>query len=316
MPPTKTKRMNKIEFHKITKHFGKLQALDGVSLEVLPGEAVLLAGPNGAGKSTLINILLGLYLPNGGEIRINGSRVSVDKSLKSQMGYLPENVAFSENLSGWSMMAFFARARGVKKQRMREVFKRIGLSQHAKRSISGYSKGMRQRLALGVAILHEPKILILDEPTSGLDQEGLALLWKVIEEWQQKKRMILISSHDLGLLEKRVNKFCIIRSGKLIASDGPLALREKAALPVKVYFSLDGDDVSRASFLDHLRERFPVQEHEDGSIRIDVAPDEIVTLMDAIFTTDSPDRGVIHSLRVMEPELEHIYEHLLSCHEV
>jgi len=116
--------MNNIEFHKITKRFGKLCALDGVSLEMHPGEVVLLAGPNGAGKSTLINILLGLYLPDGGEIRIKGKRVSVDNSLKTRMGYLPENVAFSENLSGWSMMAFFARARGVKKQRMREVFDR------------------------------------------------------------------------------------------------------------------------------------------------------------------------------------------------
>ncbi|MBT8037205.1 MAG: ABC transporter ATP-binding protein [Verrucomicrobiae bacterium] len=304
--------MNNIEFHKITKRFGKLRALDGVSLEVLPGETVLLAGPNGAGKSTLINILLGLYLPDGGEIRINGSRVPVDKALKSRMGYLPENVAFSENLSGWSMMAFFARARGVKKQRMREVFDRIGLSPHAKRSISGYSKGMRQRLALGISILHEPDILILDEPTSGLDQEGLGVLWAVMEEWKEKQRMILISSHDLGLLEKRVDKFCIIRSGHLIASDGPLALRDKAALPIKVYFSLNGEDADHQPLLDRLRERFSVHEHEDTSIQINVASDEIVTLMDTVFASDSPDRAAIHSLRVMEPELEHIYEHLLE----
>jgi len=304
--------MNNIEFHKITKRFGKLRALDGVSLEMHPGEVVLLAGPNGAGKSTLINILLGLYLPDGGEIRIKGKRVSVDNALKTRMGYLPENVAFSENLSGWSMMAFFARARGVKKQRMREVFDRIGLSQHAKRSISGYSKGMRQRLALGVSILHDPEILILDEPTSGLDQEGLGVLWAVIEEWKQKERMILISSHDLGLLEKRVDKFCIIRGGELIASDGPVELRTKAALPVKVYFSLNGDVSTHAPFLGRLRQRFSVKELEDETIQIEVAPDEIVDLMGTVFSAGSPDGESISSLRVMEPELEHIYEHLLE----
>ena len=118
------------------------------------------------------------------------------------MGYLPENVAFSENLSGWTMMSFFARARGIGSERMHAVMERIGLSQHARRSISGYSKGMRQRLALGISILHEPEILILDEPTSGLDQEGLDILWSVIDEWRKKDRMTVISSHDLGILEE------------------------------------------------------------------------------------------------------------------
>jgi ABC-type multidrug transport system ATPase subunit len=306
--------MNNIEFHNITKRFGKLCALDDVSLEVNPSEVVLLAGPNGAGKSTMINILLGLYLPDGGEIRIGGTRISVDNKLKKRMGYLPENVAFSENLSGWSMMAFFARARGVKRQRMREVFDRIGLSPHAKRAIAGYSKGMRQRLALGISILHDPEILVLDEPTSGLDQEGLSVLWSVIDEWRTKEKMILISSHDLGLLEKRVDKFCIMRSGSVIASDGPAALRLKAALPIKVYFSLNGDVCAHEPFIERLGEQFTVHTLDEGnsSIQVDVAPDQIADLMGSAFASDSPDKRIIKSLRVMEPELEHIYEHLLE----
>jgi len=303
--------MNSIVFHRITKRFGRLCALDAVDLSVKPSEVVLVAGPNGAGKSTMINILLGLYLPDAGEVRIDGSRVPIDNKLKARMGYLPENVAFSENLTGWTMISFFARARGIGKGRMREVMERIGLSHAAKRSISGYSKGMRQRLALGISILHEPEVLILDEPTSGLDQEGLGVLWSVIDEWRRNGRMTLISSHDLGILEKRVDVLCVLRRGSVVACDVPYALRQKAALPVKVSFSLAGAPDTRAAFARELGDRFSSDPCvQDGSIvRIEVEPTRLVDLMEAVF---SKDHQLVQSMQVMEPELEDIYEHLLE----
>jgi len=303
--------MNSIAFHHITKRFGRLCALDDVSLTMDPGQVVLLAGPNGAGKSTIINILLGLYLPDGGEIHIDGSHVSVDNKLKARMGYLPENVAFSENLSGWAMMSFFARARHIGRKRMHAIMARIGLSQHARRAISGYSKGMRQRLALGIAILHDPELLVLDEPTSGLDQEGLGVLWSVIDEWRQKERFVLISSHDLGILEKRVDKFCILRQGAVIACDGPQALRHTAALPVKVHFSLNHSPELHAPFVADLRKHFPSEEIEqnDASVLIKVDSERIVDLMGSTF---SKDHKMISSMRVTEPELEDIYQHLIE----
>ena len=303
--------MTSIAFHQISKRFGRLQALDDVSLSVNPSQVVLLAGPNGAGKSTLINILLGLYLPDHGEIQVDHTPVTIDNQIKSRMGYLPENVAFSENLSGWAMLAFFARARGIGRKRMRAVLDRIGLSPHARRSISGYSKGMRQRLALGIAILHEPEILILDEPTSGLDQEGLSVLWSVLEEWKERDRLTLISSHDLGLLEKRIDVFCILRRGAVIACDGPSVLRESAPLPVKVSFVMNADAAGRDSFLDRLRTRFDSHPIVEGnpSIQIEIEPDRMVELME---TTFSEDNRIVESMRVAEPELEDIYEHLLE----
>lgn len=303
--------MNSISFHNVTKRFGRLCALDDVSVTMNSGQVVLLAGPNGAGKSTIINILLGLYLPDGGEIRVDGAQVSVDNRLKAMMGYLPENVAFSENLSGWAMMSFFARARGVGRQRMREVMERIGLSRHARRSISGYSKGMRQRLALGISILHDPEILVLDEPTSGLDQEGLGVLWTVIDEWRGKDRLTLISSHDLGILEKRVDQFCILRDGSVVACDGPQVLRRESSLPVSILFTLQGDEDGREAFLAALRSRFPDQSPQrDGeTVRVEVAPDLIVDLMR---TTFAENRCMVEAMRVREPELEDIYEHLLQ----
>ena len=303
--------MNSIAFHKITKRFGRLCALDSVDICIKPSEVVLVAGPNGSGKSTMINIMLGLYLPDGGEIRIDGSSTSVDNNLKTDMGYLPENVAFSENLSGWTMMSFFARSRGIGKARMKEVMERIGLSHAAKRSISGYSKGMRQRLALGIAILHEPELLILDEPTSGLDQEGLGVLWSVIDEWRSNGRMILISSHDLGILEKRVDIICILRQGSVVAHDAPPALRQKAALPIKVSFSLDPDSDSHTTIVRELAERFHSETIvlDPATLQIEVEPNRLVELMAAVF---SQDQQIVQSMQVTEPALEDIYEHLLE----
>ncbi len=304
--------MNSIALQNITKRFGRLCALDDVSLTINQAEAVLLAGPNGAGKSTILSILLGLYLPDGGELRVDDSLVRIDNKIKARMGYLPENVAFSENLSGWTMMSFFARARGIGRKRMHAIMERIGLSKHARRSISGYSKGMRQRLALGISILHEPEILILDEPTSGLDQEGLGVLWSVIDEWREKGRMIVISSHDLGILEKRVDEICILRDGSVLACDGPEALREKTSLPVKVSFMFEDDPETVTSFHNRLRGRFPSQaiDHDSSAIHIEVGQDQIVDLMKTVFT----DRHqTFESMRVSEPELEDVYEYLLEA---
>jgi ABC-type multidrug transport system ATPase subunit len=320
--------MNGIAFHKVTKRFGRLCALDEVSLGIDPAQAILLAGPNGAGKSTLINILLGLYLPDHGELRVDGPRVRADNQLKSRMGYLPENVAFSENLSAWTLLLFFARARGVGRKRIHAVLERIGLSQHARRSVSGYSKGMRQRLALGIAILHEPDILILDEPTSGLDQEGLGVLWSVIDEWRENNRLTVISSHDLGILEKRVDAICILRKGKLLASDTPQALREKTSLPVSVDLTFkdetdtDNGSTDVTTFLEQLRREFPKQkiEHDQRSLCIEIEQDRLLDLMATAFSQhqqqgqqSGQERGqAFESMRVREPELEDVYEHLLE----
>lgn len=311
--------MNGIEFHKVTKRFGKLCALDDVSLAIEPAHAILLAGPNGAGKSTVINILLGLYLPDLGEIRVDSSRVNIDNQLKSRMGYLPENVAFSENLSAWTLLAFFARARGIDRKRIHAVLERIGLSQHARRAVSGYSKGMRQRLALGIAILHEPDILILDEPTSGLDQEGLGVLWSVIDEWRDKGRLTVISSHDLGILEKRVDAICILRKGKVLACDTPQVLREKTSLPVSVDFVFKDKSETITAFREQLGKKFPKQpiEHDERSVRIEIEQDSMLDLMAMAFSEQpqgqqSEREPTFESMRVREPELEDVYEHLLE----
>lgn len=215
--------------------FGTVRALGGVTLTLNPGEVSVLAGPNGAGKSTLMSVILGLVRPDRGQVRSNGQTVTDASHLTSlefreRVGYMPEAVAFSESLTGWQVMRFFAMARGIKKDRIEEVFERIGLANAAHRRVGGYSRGMKQRLGLGVAILASPDLLVLDEPTGGLDQQGLTVLWDVLDEWREAGRMVLLSTHELALIERRADRLFIMVDGKLRASGTTDELRDGSGL--------------------------------------------------------------------------------------
>ena len=238
----------KICTESLTVDFGPIRALDRVSLQLYSGEVTVLAGPNGAGKSTLLGVLLGLIAPRRGEIRADGRLVAAPGRFapvwfREQLGYLPEAVAFSENLSGRQVLRFFARARAVPFKRVEKTLDWLGLERAAGRRVGTYSRGMRQRLGLGVAVLTVPKLLVMDEPTGGLDQQGLSLLWEVFEEWRQAGRTIVISSHELSLIERRATKVHILVDGRLRASGTPAELRKLSGLPVKMRVGPGLDEV-------------------------------------------------------------------------
>jgi len=295
----------------VAVRFGKVEALDGVSVRLGAGEVVMLAGPNGAGKSTLMRVLLGLVRPDRGSLAVDGQAAHVDASFKSRLAYLPEAVAFSENLSGRQVLRFFSRARGVARARVEEVLRRVGLDQAASRAVRGYSRGMRQRLGLAVAILSEPELLILDEPTGGLDQEGLGLLWSILEEWRQKGRFVLLSAHDLGLLERRVDRMCVLCKGQLVADDAPGELRAAVSLPHRVRMRLDlaanGQISGLAEAVRTLDACIEVR-REGDLLDVQVAPSGLLDLMDV--RSRFPD--AVTALRVEEPPLDLVYERLLE----
>ena len=285
--------------------FGKVRALSDVSVKARPGEALMLVGPNGAGKSTLIHVLLGLVRPDSGTLALDGKRIHVDRAFKEHLGYLPEAIAFSENLTGLQVLRFFARARSVGKARVHAVLARVGLTGAAKRKVLGYSRGMRQRLGLAIAILAEPPLLVLDEPTGGLDQEGLEVLFGVLAEWRAKGRLVIVATHDLTLLERRVDQVCVLRSGSRVVMDTPQALRAAAGLPVRVTFTTAGETADLEAALERWREgsfeTFP------GRIVVHVPPDRLMELMDL----RSEHAAAIDGLRVEEPGMDEVYEHLL-----
>jgi ABC-2 type transport system ATP-binding protein len=168
---------------------------------------------------------------------------------------------------------------------------------------------MRQRLGLGISILSEPRLLILDEPTGGLDQEGLSVLWSVLAEWREKGRLVLMASHELTLMERRVDLMCVLRDGRVLAEDSPVELRKATALPVAVVFSTqDAGDDGRA-LLAAIQDwgRMGNLEHGEGQLRVEVEPEDLLAVLEL-----GTKSGGVESVRVIEPGLDDVYEKLLE----
>lgn len=297
----------------IHKSFGKNQVLKGFDLECSQGQALMLVGPNGSGKSTLLRILLGLIEADHGYYSSDGKAVQMNNAYKKHIGYLPENIAFCETLSGREVLKFFVSARGLPRSRVDEMLRWCGLYDAGKRRTGTYSKGMRQRLGLAIAVLHKPSLLILDEPTSGLDQEGLSLLWQVIEEFRHDKRMVLLTSHSLGLLERRIDKICVLKNGRQLFFGTPDELRlhivDKVVVRIYLKEGLDGiadetDHISES--LTHANLSYTVPHVQERTLHLNDAEMAALWPIIALFSE------CIARFRTEEPVLEEIYERVLA----
>lgn len=303
--------MQTLAFHDVTVTFGRVEALRRLSLRVDAGRVLLLAGPNGAGKSTLIRVLLGLVVPDRGTLTVDEQPARVDRALRERIGYLPESVAFAESLTGREVVSFFRSARGVAKSRVGEVLERVGLTYAADRQVRGYSRGMRQRLGLAVALVATPDILVLDEPTGGLDQDGLTLVWSILDEWRAAGRIVLMASHEIALLEHRVDRLALLASASLVADGSPAALRRSAGLPLRVHLELDPEQgvTKREALLEAARGlSLHAEQKEMGCVEAEVEPGGLLALLE--LRTQFP--GAIRDLRVQEPPFDEVYRKLLT----
>ncbi len=301
--------MKDVRLRDVTVRFGNVHALRAANLSLTGGVVSAIAGPNGAGKSTLLQVLLGLVRADHGTLEIDGVTVRMNEALRRDVGYLPEAVAFANNLTGRQVMRFFAFARGVSRNHADRVLERVGLRDAAKRSVRGYSRGMRQRLGLGVAVLSDPRLLILDEPTGGLDQEGLTVLWSVLAEYKQRGHVVLLSTHDLSLVEPRVDRVAIFRKGTGIAEGTPAELRDHVGLPIRVDLSLT-DEPSRAdAFVAAVEQAIPqlVASRRNGCFSVSIKPSDVLDLTRLI-----GGNSAVTQLRFVEPGLDQVYEQLLK----
>ncbi|AMM54876.1 ABC transporter ATP-binding protein [Pyrococcus kukulkanii] len=212
--------MNVIEIKNLTKSYGKFKAVDNLNLAVEKGIVFGFLGPNGAGKTTTILSMLGLIIPDSGEIRILGHDIFREPiKAKERLGFLPENATIYEELTAWRNLDFFASfynmSKAEKEKRIEELLKLVGLWDARYRKVKTFSKGMKQRLLLAQALINDPELLILDEPTSGLDPEGAHLVKSIIREQRKAGKTIFFSSHILSEVEELADKVGIIVKGKL-----------------------------------------------------------------------------------------------------
>ena len=208
-------------------HYGSFAAVDGLDLDIRGGELFGLLGPNGAGKSTTIRVLIGQRRPTAGSVSVAGFDVVRDwAKIKPQFGYVPDRENHFEEFTGRRNLEFFGQLYGVPKRRAQEVLEMVELDEAADLLVRGYSLGMRKKLLLARALLHEPPILYLDEPTANLDIHSAEVVHRILRDRVKQGATIIMTTHDMDEVEKICDRVGIVCRGKLVALDSPLTLKQ------------------------------------------------------------------------------------------
>jgi ABC-2 type transport system ATP-binding protein len=225
-----------LELRHVTKRFSGIAAVQDVSFSAHAGEITGYLGPNGSGKSTTLKMITGLIDPSEGEILFRGEPVRRDlTAFKQRLGYVPEEPHLYPHLTGLEYLEMVGQLRGLPARPLAQKidgFLRL-LSLHEDRyvAISSYSKGMRQKVLLAAALLHNPDLLLLDEPFSGLDVNSALVLRSLIRELASRGKVVLFSSHELDTVERVSSRVVILHRGRLVANDSIEQLRALMALP-------------------------------------------------------------------------------------
>jgi ABC-2 type transport system ATP-binding protein len=220
-----------LEVRRLTKLYNGVPAVNQVSFSIRPGEILGYLGPNGAGKSTTVKMLIGLLEPTSGHIEFHGEEIHRDlKVFQRRVGYVPEEPHLYPHLSGREYLQLVGRLRGMARTtlepKMDELLRLIGLWDDRHSPLAGYSKGMRQKILLMAALLHDPELLILDEPFSGLDVNASMILRGLLDSLAARGKMVLYSSHVLEVVEKVCDTVLILCKGQVVAHDSVVHLRE------------------------------------------------------------------------------------------
>jgi Cu-processing system ATP-binding protein len=286
----------------VVKRFGRARALDGVSLNVAPGEALALLGHNGAGKTTLMKLALGLLRPDEGALEVLGGAPTRDGAWRRAVGFLPESLAFPDAMTGREMLAFYARLKGEPVAETLGLLDRVGLAEAARRRVKTYSKGMRQRLGLAQALLGRPRLLMLDEPTSGLDPILRGEFYDMLEELRGHGTTVVLASHALTEVEARTDRVAILRHGKLVAWDSLDGLRAQAGLAARIRFKAAGrtDDL-----VARLGGRFALERVNDTAVELSCPVSEKAAVMQLVGAAGLS----VDDIDIVLPGLDDVYAH-------
>jgi heme exporter protein A len=217
----------------VSRHYGRRRAVSRVSLTARSGEIVGLLGPNGAGKSTLLGILSTLVVPTSGEIRYGGETAKT-AALRHRIGILTHELHLYPELSARQNLTFFARLYGLPPSTVDRALDAANLADRADDDVAGFSRGMRQRLALERALLHTPRLVLLDEPFTGLDDRASGIVSTRVRQLATDGAIVVLATHDLDLVDGLVTRVAIVRDGRLVSDEpaggGGLRARYRAVM--------------------------------------------------------------------------------------
>lgn len=226
-----------ITVRSLSRSFGPLRAVDDLSFHLEPGEIFGLLGPNGAGKSTTIKMLVGILRPDSGSILLHDKEISPaeDLAFKTRIGYVPENCALYDNLTATEYLTFVGHLHHLDPDliegRSARLLDLVQLSASANQQIRDYSKGMKQKVLLVSALLHDPELIILDEPFSGLDANAVLLFKEILRAETQRGRTVIFCSHVLDVVERLVDRLLIINHGQAQAQGTPAEILAQTGHP-------------------------------------------------------------------------------------
>jgi ABC-2 type transport system ATP-binding protein len=299
-----------VEIHNVRKCYADTVALNGVSFDVLQGEIFGLLGPNGAGKTTLLSLLSFLQEPTSGEVRLLGRPVArAGRELRRHLGIVPQELAIYGELTARENLAFFGELYGLRgealRQRVEEVLAAVGLQDRGGERTEGFSGGMKRRLNLGVALVHQPQLLLLDEPTTGVDPQSRNHIFEEVRRLNAQGVTIIYTSHYMEEVEALCSRIGIIDHGRLIACDTlPGLLRTLTGL---IRFRVSAAPPG----LRHRLEQLPgvrVHTTEDRSFELECG-DVKVVLLQLLAALNELQIDLV-GLELEEPNLERVFLHL------
>ena len=258
----------------LTKNYGRLVAVSGVSFRAEAGETIGLLGPNGAGKTTTVSIIAGLLSPDSGEVLIDGKRVQSDTDpVKLKIGLVPQDMALYDQLSARDNLTFFAALYSIAgakaKQAIDDALQLVGLSDRAGDKVGTFSGGMKRRLNLAAALLHDPQILLLDEPTVGVDPQSRNAIFDNLEALKKRGKTLIYTTHYMEEAERLCDRIVIVDHGIVIADDTLQGLHKMLPVTNVIAVELDHADGFNTEQLSALPEVKSV-ELVQGTLRVGV----------------------------------------------
>lgn len=295
-----------IEITDLCKTFGSFKAVDNLTLTVKQGEIFGLLGPNGSGKTTTINMVSGLSLPTSGTVRVLGYDVRHEaRKVRQILGSVPQETALYEELTAWANMDFHADLFGIprkeKKERITRLLELVQLLDRKNSRVGTFSGGMKRRLALGRALLHDPQLIYLDEPTLGVDVQARRVIWDYILSLREQGKTILITTNYLEEAQALCERLAIIDHGKLIAVDTPQHLKQTYGGSV-----IELETTQPVTAINDIRALEGVKEVVQDRAHLKITTEGTSNVVPQIINIASRE-GDIRDISVREPNLDEIF---------